>query len=159
MRLWSLHPSLLDRQGLVACWREALLAQAVLRGRTRGYTRHPQLQRFQVHPEPHAAIAEYLEGLLQESRQRGYRFSAEKIEHPHLAAAAEGRAEREQSSVELIPVTTGQLALEWEHLRGKLVQRSPAWLAEELPEHSLSAHPLFVVVPGEAELWERAEPR
>ncbi|MGP9584395.1 pyrimidine dimer DNA glycosylase/endonuclease V, partial [Micrococcaceae sp. AOP34-BR2-30] len=30
MRLWSLHPEVLDRQGLIAGWREALLAQAVL---------------------------------------------------------------------------------------------------------------------------------
>lgn len=36
MRLWSLHPNCLDAQGLVALWREALLAQAVLRGQTRG---------------------------------------------------------------------------------------------------------------------------
>jgi len=26
MRLWSVHPRHLDRQGLTACWREALLA-------------------------------------------------------------------------------------------------------------------------------------
>ncbi|HWP85543.1 MAG TPA: pyrimidine dimer DNA glycosylase/endonuclease V, partial [Terriglobia bacterium] len=37
MRLWSLHPSLLDSKGLVALWREALLAQKVLRGETKGY--------------------------------------------------------------------------------------------------------------------------
>jgi hypothetical protein len=43
MRLWSLHPQYLDPQGLVALWREALLAQAVLRGKTRGYKHHPQL--------------------------------------------------------------------------------------------------------------------
>ncbi|WP_343214776.1 pyrimidine dimer DNA glycosylase/endonuclease V, partial [Dokdonella sp.] len=40
MRLWSLHPRYLDPQGLVALWREALLAKAVLRGETRGYTQH-----------------------------------------------------------------------------------------------------------------------
>ena len=32
MRLWSLHPSQLDRRALVAGWREALLAQKVLAG-------------------------------------------------------------------------------------------------------------------------------
>ena len=52
MRLWSLDPAHLDRQGLVACWREALLAQAVLAGRTRGYRHHPQLERFRVVPGP-----------------------------------------------------------------------------------------------------------
>ena len=60
MRLWSLHPSYLDRRGLVALWREALLAQAVLRGLTRGYTRHPQLDRFRAAPSPVGALAAYL---------------------------------------------------------------------------------------------------
>jgi hypothetical protein len=45
MRLWSLHPSLLDAKGLVALWREALLAQKVLQGGTTGSRFHPQLQR------------------------------------------------------------------------------------------------------------------
>ncbi len=34
MRLWTLHPKYLDPRGLVALWREALFAQAVLRGWT-----------------------------------------------------------------------------------------------------------------------------
>jgi hypothetical protein len=33
MRLWSLHPEYLDANGLVALWREALLAQAFLQGK------------------------------------------------------------------------------------------------------------------------------
>ncbi|MGC2462396.1 MAG: pyrimidine dimer DNA glycosylase/endonuclease V [Steroidobacteraceae bacterium] len=32
MRQWPLHPRYLDARGLVALWREALLAQAVRRG-------------------------------------------------------------------------------------------------------------------------------
>ena len=52
MRLWSVRPSLLDRAALVACWREALLAQQVLAGLTRGYTRHPQLERFRDAADP-----------------------------------------------------------------------------------------------------------
>lgn len=60
MRLWSLHPKYLDPQGLVAPWREALLAQAVLRGETRGYRAHPQLQRFREQPAFLAAIGAYL---------------------------------------------------------------------------------------------------
>ncbi|HKX52383.1 MAG TPA: pyrimidine dimer DNA glycosylase/endonuclease V [Nitrosospira sp.] len=38
MRLWTLHPRYLDTKGLVAAWREALLAQKVLSGLTSGYT-------------------------------------------------------------------------------------------------------------------------
>jgi len=59
VRIWSLHPCLLDRRALVACWRETLLAQKVLRGLTRGYTNHPQLIRFRAHPQPLEAGAAY----------------------------------------------------------------------------------------------------
>ena len=121
MRLWSLHPRLLDRQGLVACWREALLAQAVLLGRTRGYTAHPQLTRFRAHPWPTAAIGAYLAGLHDEAVARGYRFDATRIVEP--------RDETEE--LERIPVTFGQLGFELSHLRAKLVQRSPDFLAEQ----------------------------
>ena len=56
MRIWTLHPRYLDPQGLVALWREALLARAVLRGGTKGYRHHPQLLRFQAHAAPRSAI-------------------------------------------------------------------------------------------------------
>ena len=56
MRLWSIHPRSLDARGLVALWREGLLARKVLRGRTRGYRHHPQLQRFRDLRDPVAAI-------------------------------------------------------------------------------------------------------
>lgn len=53
-------------------------------------------------------------------------------------------------------VTDGQLAHEWSHLEQKVVLRSPAWLpvlhASVIPR----AHPLFEVVPGAIEAWERA---
>jgi hypothetical protein len=58
MRFWSINPSYLDRQGLIALWREALLAQKVLQGATKGYTRHPQLQRFKDCSDPIGAIAD-----------------------------------------------------------------------------------------------------
>src|SRR5580765_8964788 len=79
MRLWTLHPKYLDAQGLVAVWREALLAQKVLRGPTRGYKHHPQLHRFKELEDPAAAIASYLDGILDEARQRGYSFNSKKI--------------------------------------------------------------------------------
>ncbi len=75
MRLWSIHPQYLDPQGLVALWREALLAQAVLRGETRGYRNHPQLERFKEHAAPLAAISHYLQAVYAEATRRGYRFN------------------------------------------------------------------------------------
>ncbi|WP_309102100.1 pyrimidine dimer DNA glycosylase/endonuclease V [Microbacterium sp.] len=143
MRIWSLHPRYLDRQGLVACWREALLAQAVLAGRTRGYTRHPQLERFRTHPHPVDAICAYLESVAVEADARGYRFDRARI---RLSGAA----------AEIIEVTEGQLVLEWSHLMAKLTDRSPKdaarWSHLAMPE----PHPLFRAVPGPVAAWERA---
>ncbi len=141
MRLWSLHPALLDRQGLTAAWREALLAQAVLAGNTKGYRTHPQLERFRGHAEPLAAIGAFLDALQQEATVRGYRYDASKI--------------LVRSEVSAIEVTDGQLELELAHLRAKLSVRSPERLALAA---SARPHPLFTVVSGPSASWERAAP-
>jgi len=144
MRLWTLHPRYLDPPGLVALWREALLAQAVLLGRTRGYTRHPQLLRFQEQPDPAAAIAGYLAGVHAEALARGYRFDRTRI-----AAAGPGGP---------LAATFGQLRYEWAHLLAKLERRSPAWLEGLAAVASPDPHPLFRLVPGGISDWERPGP-
>ncbi len=145
MRIWSVHPRFLDRQGLVACWRETLLAQAVLAGRTRGYTRHPQLVRFRMGDDPLGLVGAYLTGIADEATARGYRFDRTRI--------LEGGA-----PVPRLDVTVGQLAYEWAHLGAKLAGRSPddavRW-REATPE----AHPIFTVSPGPVADWERTEGR
>lgn len=143
MRLWSLHPCHLDTKGLVALWREALLAQAVLHERTRGYRHHPQLERFRSRPEPLHAIAQYLEAVHAEATTRGYHFDASKIVH------------RDSSTqCQLIPVTTGQLAYEAEHLRAKLIERAPDQLPR-LTGEVITPHPMFTVIDGPIADWER----
>jgi hypothetical protein len=141
MRLWSLHPKYLDPQGLVALWREALLAQAVLLGETRGYRNHPQLDRFKNHTAPLAAISLYLKGIHAEAVARGYAFDKSKIQPARKVVA--------------LTVTTGQIQYEWEHLLAKLKVRNPAlyrkWRVTEVPE----AHPMFSVHAGDIESWER----
>jgi hypothetical protein len=141
MRLWSLHPRYLDGRGLVAVWREALLAQAVLSGRTKGYRHHPQLDRFRAEPRPIDGIAMYLQGVRAEADARGYAFVAARIHR----IRASGR----------MVVTRGQLDYEWQHLRKKLAARDPAWLAKLADVARPRAHPLFRVVPGGVEIWER----
>ena len=141
MRIWSLHPAVLDRAALVACWREGLLAQAVLGGGTRGYTRHPQLERFRACTDPVAAIGHYLGAVQAEASARGYRFDASRIVRADAANPQ-------------IPVTEGQLAFELTHLRRKVAERAPDWL-DRLPEHAAPAAPSFVVVPGPIAGWER----
>jgi hypothetical protein len=140
MRLWSLHPKYLDARGLVAAWREALLAQAVLRGQTRGYTRHPQLLRFRESASPVASISAYLAGLYEEAVQRGYAFDRRKV----------GRVRR---GIQLT-ATSGQLRHEWRHLKGKLTIRDREWLKQLGRVGTPDAHPLFRVVVGEVAPWE-----
>lgn len=142
MRIWSLHPGYLDRQGLVACWRESLLAQKVLAGKTVGYTRHPQLARFRVLDDPLAGIGAYLQGLADEAGLRGYRFDVSRIVRP--------------DRVLTLTVTRGQLDVEAAHLLAKLKERSPERVAGFPKPADLLPHPLFTVAPGPVADWERA---
>lgn len=141
MRLWSLHPCYLDPQGLVALWREALLARAVLQGKTHGYRHHPQLDRFKSHRTPRSAISTYLSVVHSEATRRGYAFDAGKIGNGRSGA--------------LIAVNDGQLAFEWEHLLRKLAIRSPEcyrqWRSVRFPK----CHPFLRRHAGGVEPWER----
>jgi hypothetical protein len=141
MRLWTIHPRYLDSQGLVALWRESLLAKAVLRGQTRGYRRHPQLSRFRAHPRPRYAINAYLAGIHAEATARGYHFDGGKIGPVR--------------SVQPLPTTTGQVLYEWHHLLKKLAVRNPQlrnrWRGIRLPR----CHPLFSRAQGPPESWEK----
>lgn len=141
MRIWSLHPKYLDARGLVALWREALLAQAVLLGKTKGYTRHPQLERFRQQNNPVALVAGYLRAVQREASARGYGFTATKI----AGAQTQHR----------LAVTRGQLAYEWEHLMSKLWLRDPQRAAALATVRRPLAHPLFHVVPGDVATWEK----
>ncbi len=143
MRLWSIHPKYLDRAGLIALWRETLLAQAVLGDKTQGYRNHPQLIRFRNHREPLVAIALYLKEILCEAQRRGYRFDAAKIGPcPDVLPP--------------IPVTKGQLRYERDHLRRKLIARNAVGriLAEG---DELEPHPFFTICEGEVEIWEKVK--
>ena len=141
MRLWSLHPSYLDARGLVALWREGLLAQAVLQGRTRGYRSHPQLQRFRDTEDPVAAIRRYLWYVLEEATSRGYRFDRARL----------GRAQ----DCTRMRVTRGQLLYELQHLKKKLRRRDPSRYRSIRTLARPRPHPLFASVPGSVEPWER----
>jgi hypothetical protein len=141
MRLWTLHPKYLDAQGLVALWREGLLARAVLRGRTRGYRHHPQLDRFRATAAPLAALNIYLRAVASEAEKRGYAFDRRKI----------GPGRRGVT----LSATRGQLAYEWRHLLRKLRARSPALYARWRKDARPEPHPLFEIVAGGVESWER----
>jgi hypothetical protein len=141
VRLWSLHPRYLDARGLVALWREALLAQAVLRGQTRGYRQHPQLHRFRTHRSPLAAMSRYLTIIYVEAQARGYTFDRSKI----------GSSRRQVS----LSVTSGQLDFEWQHLGAKLRRRAPVHWRRWRQIERRQPHPLFRTRRGGIEPWER----
>jgi len=142
MRLWSLHPSYLDPKGLVALWREALLTQKVLAGKTRGYKNHPQLQRFKEHPDPQAAIAVYLKKVFEEAKARGYLFDECKI------GASPSR-------IRLIKVPQGQVVFEMKHLCQKLKQRDFQRYKVNSPIKRIKLHPLFESIKGGIAEWEK----
>jgi hypothetical protein len=139
--LWSLHPKYLDAKGLVALWREGLLAKKVLEGQTRGYRNHPQLTRFKECKDPLKAINIYLHLVCDEADHRGYEFDRTNL------------APRKPAKNSLA-VNTGQVEFEWKHLLNKLKARSPenykAIKADETP----MVHPIFKQVAGGVEPWE-----
>lgn len=141
MRLWSLHPKYLDAKGLVAVWREGLLARKVLQGKTRGYRNHPQLQRFRNQKDPVVSLERYLHAICDEASERGYSFDRGKL----------GRIR----GCRRITVTTKQLGFEFGHLKKKLWKRDRKKFQLLRRLKTVIPHPLFRIVQGEIETWER----
>lgn len=144
MRIWSLHPQYLDAKGLVALWRETLLAQNVLLDKTKGYKHHPQLIRFKNHQQPLQAIANYLHDIVKEATRRNYNFNIDKITLPY------------DEQLNTLDVTDQQLYYEWQHLLNKLQTRTPqqfnAISSTKLTD--LLTHPLFSIITGPIANWE-----
>jgi len=143
MRIWTIHPKYMDRKGLGALWRETLLAQKVVMGETRGWRSHPQLDRFKGHAEPLKAVGYYLVEVHRESRNRSYSYDISKILEPAEA-------------MEPVSVTRGQLEYEFTVLNQRLGRRDPAKLEENLEAKTVEPHPLFRVVEGPPEPWEKS---
>lgn len=143
VRIWTFHPSYLDRQGLLALWRETLLAQKVLRGLTRGYRNHPQLTRFRAHADPVEAIGYYLAAVHDESLARDYQFDRSKVLY--------------DSPVAKIPETEGQLVYEWKHFMAKLAVRDVERFKSLSGIGVPNPHPLFIIIDGEVRSWERTK--
>ncbi len=143
MRIWSLNPKYLDRKGLVALWRETLLAKKVFEGKTKGYKNHPQLHRFKKCDKPPDCINQYLSEVYRESVKRGYKFDKTKIDFNFTPTK--------------LTVTAGQLDYEWNHLLNKLKNRDKIRYEELIVKNEFEPHPLFEVVEGTIEEWERSD--
>jgi hypothetical protein len=140
MRLWSIHPCYLDAQGLVALWREGLLAMKVLQGHTFGYKNHPQLIRFKNTNDPVGAIVRYLRHVVDEADKRGYNFDRSKMINKKFTGT--------------ILVTSGQVEYEFKHLLGKLKSRSPDRYQRLKSVNAIEPHPMMQKIIGHVEDWE-----
>jgi len=145
MRLWSIHPGYLDTKGLVALWREGLLAQKVLLGKTKGYKNHPQLIRFKNTNNPVGAIASYLRCVTVEAEKRGYTFNKSKIMDNKFKSK--------------LPVTGGQVEYESKHLLRKLIERDFDLYKQLKMIKRIKVHPMFKKVRGDVEGWEIIQPK
>jgi hypothetical protein len=141
MRLWSIHPKYLDSKGLVACWREALLAQKVLLGKTKGYKNHSQLDRFKKNIDPIGSIGYYLFQIYSEATRRGYNFDASKIKRINFES--------------IISVTNKQVDYEFSWLQKKLETRDKLKYTINALEDDVEPNLLFFSVNGEIEKWEK----
>ncbi len=138
MRLWSLHPRFLDRIGLIALWRETLLAKKVLLGETKGYKNHPQLERFKNLPM--TAINTYLFYIYEEAKNRKYNFDFSKVGKTNLTIK--------------ISVTDKQLQYEFKHLFKKLESRNPEKF-KKIKDSKPEPHPMFNIIKGKVADWEK----
>ena len=142
MRLWSLHPKYLDQKGLSGAWREGLLAQACIHGRSKAYINHPQLIRFQRSHSPVKLIRRYLICLWKEGHKRGYAFNIGLI----LPAAR---------TIGKIPVNDGQVQYESGHLAAKLKTRDEVKFRALSQAETLELNDVFIVTKGGIESWEK----
>lgn len=133
MRLWLIHPKYLDHRGLVAVWREGLLAKKVLEEKTKGYRNHPQLNIFKEYEKPIDLINAYLFQIYLEARKRGYSFDFSKIEPLNLKEA--------------VTIAKGQLKIEFRLLIKKLKIRDKKKFKEikSLELDSVEPNPIFRV--------------
>jgi hypothetical protein len=143
MRIWSIHPKYLDSTGIVALWREALLAKSVLEGKTTGYRNHPQIDRFRNSKKPVEAINQYLSYIYDESVERHFHFNTTKFRKPAVPVS--------------LTVSEGQLKYEFGHLLGKLKRREINLYKTLEKTTAIIPHPMFKQVKGEIENWERVK--
>lgn len=141
MRLWSIHPRYLDPPGLGGLWREALLAQRVVEGRTAAYRSHPQARRILGQADPWGAIHDYLLGVWEEGRRRGYRYDRTRIS--------------EHSDGHSMDVPRGQIEYELALLHFKLAARNKASLSDLPTLEQALPHPSITIVEGGIAPWER----
>lgn len=145
MRLWTISFKYLDAKGLVALWREALLAKNVLAGLTKGYKNHPQLDRFYTHENALEAVNAYLAEVYEEACTRGYKFDVAKV------------GEFDERNLAKIAVSRGQIEYEFAFLQKKLKSRDVKAYERNLSVKNIEIVGVFEEVAGGIEPWEKVK--
>lgn len=131
MRMWSFHPKYLDPKGFVAEWRETLLARNVLKGLTKGWVKHPQLNRFRKAKDRIGFINRYLYVIYEDSIRRNYNFDKSKLCYDF--------------SNEVVEISKEDLINEWNVYLNKIKKRSNKLYITmkyiKIPE----LHPCFII--------------
>jgi hypothetical protein len=146
MRLWSFDPKYLDSIGLVALWRESLLAKKVLQGKTKGYVNHPQLKRFKDSNNAIQGINFYLFQVLNEAIERGYRFDKKKIDFK--------KVEKYEKDIK---VSNGQLKYEFNYFLKKMIKRDYKRYLLFKNEEKIEINKTFKKVKGKIANWEKTK--
>ncbi len=131
MRVWIIHPKYLDCKGLVALWRETLLARKVLKGKTKGWRNHPQLNKFKTHKNPVVAINTYLLYVWKESEKRCYKFNKRKIE--------------KSFTKKKIKIPKKEVISDFEDLKNKLKKRDTKRYREIVKVKKIEVNPIFII--------------
>ena len=163
MRLWSIHPKYLDRQGLLACWREGLGALKALKAwsisEKCGYQNHPQLNRFKKSEMPVYLLYAFNENIYRESIVRGYIFDKSRLD----GFVDDYDIGVTKSDVKRVAVTTGQINYEAEYLLPlKLKSRKTGtdnerlnMLQDDIENDCIKINSVFKIVEGDIESWEK----
>jgi len=131
MRVWIVHPKYLDCKGLVALWRETLLARKVLKGKTKGWRNHPQLNKLKNHKNSVAAVNTYLLYVWKESEKRCYKFNKRKIE--------------KNFTKKKIKIPKKEVISDFEELKNKLKKRDPKRYREIVKVKKIEVNPIFII--------------
>lgn len=158
MRLWSFHPSYLDNIGLARLYNEGIGGIRAIRGEQKMHLNHPQLTRFKVCCDNHTYIilSAYLRVVHNELELRGM-VNDGKFKHDLLLNYLF------QNTKDLfnITVNSSQINGEIVHFINKTKTQKGRYINDNLKQaiaaKNILPHPLFTVVPGPVESWEKSE--
>jgi len=143
MRLWSFHPMYLDKIGYARVINEAVAGYHAYMKTGKGYPaaweKHSQLARFKAHPSDF--LRDYIKFLIDYKRY----IQLKEIDFP-------GSFLPDLNSC--MTVTEGQLDYEWKRYLSKLKIRNFVKYSE-LKYIQPKPHPLFTVIKGDVEHWEK----